>query len=78
MQDAGGFPLGIVPDAKYEDGSVLLEPGQTFVLYTDGITEADGPNQDQFGIDGIEASVSDCSGEPGRIVESIMSSQRVH
>ncbi len=35
--------LGIEPDAPYESASVTLQPGDTFILYTDGITEATTP-----------------------------------
>src|SRR5207248_614262 len=35
-----GLPLGIQPETQYEDTPVHLEPGDTLVLVTDGITEA--------------------------------------
>lgn len=46
---AGGIPLGIDPEAAYEDIGITLEPGDLLVIYTDGITEAMRP-----GIDGLE------------------------
>ena len=33
-------PLGIFFDARYSDGRVTMKPGETMVLYTDGLTEA--------------------------------------
>jgi serine phosphatase RsbU (regulator of sigma subunit) len=35
-----GMPLGLMPEATYTAGNAKLEPGDTLVLYTDGITEA--------------------------------------
>ncbi len=35
-----GIPLAVDPDATYTIGRVQLEPGDMFVLYTDGVTEA--------------------------------------
>ena len=78
IDDAGAIPLGISEDVGYVDASVQLEPGQTLVLYTDGITEANGPGGNMFGVDGIERAVKDCTGEPGCIVESIVGSLRAH
>lgn len=33
-------PLGIYFDAHYTDGTIAMKPGDTMILYTDGITEA--------------------------------------
>jgi phosphoserine phosphatase RsbU/P len=37
---ASGLPLGIMPDYAYECAETVLEPGETVVLYTDGVTDA--------------------------------------
>ncbi|MEV5432887.1 SpoIIE family protein phosphatase [Streptomyces sp. NPDC052701] len=39
---AGGLPLGIDPDADYPTTRILLEPGETMVLCTDGLIETGG------------------------------------
>ncbi|MFC8829801.1 PP2C family protein-serine/threonine phosphatase [Streptomyces sp. NPDC057137] len=36
----GGQLIGALPDARVETVTVLLEPGDTLLLYTDGLTEA--------------------------------------
>jgi serine phosphatase RsbU (regulator of sigma subunit) len=35
-----GLPLGILPGASYEQGSVVIEPGELLALYSDGLPEA--------------------------------------
>jgi sigma-B regulation protein RsbU (phosphoserine phosphatase) len=35
-----GMALGIVDDVRYQTSRVSLNPGETLVLYTDGVTEA--------------------------------------
>jgi serine phosphatase RsbU (regulator of sigma subunit) len=37
-----GVGLGISPDASYEQGHIRLGPGDTFLLFTDGLVEAGG------------------------------------
>lgn len=37
--DAGGLPIGLMPDADYADGECQLEPGDKVVLYSDGVIE---------------------------------------
>jgi sigma-B regulation protein RsbU (phosphoserine phosphatase) len=47
--------LGIEADWKYETSALTVSPGETLFLYTDGISEADGPDGRQFTKRGIEA-----------------------
>ncbi len=46
----GSFPVGLVPQAEYFTAAVKLEPGDTLVLFSDGVTEAMDPKEDFFGI----------------------------
>src|SRR6266403_1400352 len=46
----GSFPVGLVPHAEYFTAAVKLEPGDTVVLFSDGVTEAMDPKEDFFGI----------------------------
>ncbi len=46
--DAGGFPLGVFPVATYEMGTTYLRAGDVVVFYTDGLTEAENGNGEEF------------------------------
>jgi serine phosphatase RsbU (regulator of sigma subunit) len=46
----GSFPVGLVPEAEYSTARVKLEPGDTLVLFSDGVTEAMDPQEDLFGM----------------------------
>jgi serine phosphatase RsbU (regulator of sigma subunit) len=46
----GSFPVGLVPEAEYCTATVKLEPGDTLVLFSDGVTEAMDPKEEFFGI----------------------------
>jgi phosphoserine phosphatase RsbU/P len=48
---SGGFPLGIIPTAEFEQGEVELKPGESIVIYSDGVSEANNLNGDEFGLD---------------------------
>jgi phosphoserine phosphatase RsbU/P len=45
----GSFPVGMMPEATYPAARVQLEPEDTLVLYSDGVTEAMNPGQQLFG-----------------------------
>jgi len=47
----GGPVLGILPVARYQAASVQLERGDVVVMFSDGITEAQSPTQEEYGED---------------------------
>jgi sigma-B regulation protein RsbU (phosphoserine phosphatase) len=47
--DVAGFPLGALADSQYELGSVLLDVGDTLVVFTDGVIKAENRWREQFG-----------------------------
>jgi sigma-B regulation protein RsbU (phosphoserine phosphatase) len=46
----GSFPVGLVPEAEYTAVCLKLEPGDTLVLFSDGVTEAMDPNDELYGV----------------------------
>ncbi len=46
----GSYPVGLVPEAEYTAVSLKLEPGDTLVLFSDGVTEAMDPGEELFGV----------------------------
>jgi serine phosphatase RsbU (regulator of sigma subunit) len=49
MLEGGGPVLGILPAAPYGELRERLGPGDMLVLYSDGVTEANNANFDEFG-----------------------------
>ncbi len=47
--ERGGLPLGMFRDTRYYEYYLAIEPGQTLVLYTDGVTEAENPEGEEYG-----------------------------
>ena len=46
---AGGIPIGLLDDALYGEGKVELKAGDLLALYTDGVIEAPGAGEEEFG-----------------------------
>jgi sigma-B regulation protein RsbU (phosphoserine phosphatase) len=46
----GSYPVGLVPEAEYTAACLKLEPGDTLVLFSDGVTEAMDPDEQLFGV----------------------------
>ena len=54
-----GIALGVVPNATFVEQSLIAEPGDVLVLYTDGLTEALNSANDEFGLERLGRCVLD-------------------
>ncbi|MFZ1873997.1 MAG: SpoIIE family protein phosphatase [Chania sp.] len=45
----GGMPVGLFPDAEYQDSDFTLDVGDRLYLYSDGITECESDLQELYG-----------------------------
>jgi sigma-B regulation protein RsbU (phosphoserine phosphatase) len=71
--EAGGPPVGLFRPSRYEQDEVQLQPGDLLVLYTDGVSEAENPAQDEWGEDALVRSARDCIDlPPVRMIAHIM------
>ena len=46
---ANGMALGVLADAGFETGELVLEPGDRLFLFTDGVTEAFNADEQEYG-----------------------------
>ena len=56
--ETGGTLIGAFPQALFELGEVRLRPGDTLVLYSDGVSEAANAEGEEFGEERITTAVS--------------------
>ena len=47
----GGVALGVAPGLSYSTAHAKLDRGDTLVMYTDGVSEAENAAQEEFGMD---------------------------
>lgn len=58
----GGMLIGALPEVEFADAHATLFPGDTLLLYTDGLTEARiGPERELYGEEALHAFVADRS-----------------
>jgi phosphoserine phosphatase RsbU/P len=50
LNTCSGYPLGLL-DHEYEERSIRFDAGSMLLFYTDGITEAENPLGEEFGIE---------------------------
>lgn len=74
--ETGGLPIGIVEDGAYEEETLHLRAGDKLIVFSDGITEAETKDGDQFGEDRLREclqSLREASAEESmeRILEDV-------
>ena len=54
---ATGMPLSLMPSMSYEQKEITLEPGDSVLLYSDGLVEAHDPRREMFGFPRLQGLV---------------------
>ncbi|MDQ0582721.1 PP2C family protein-serine/threonine phosphatase [Streptomyces rishiriensis] len=67
----GGLLIGVLPDARFVDATTVLAPGDTLLLYTDGLTEA-RTGEDRGSLYGDEALRAFAAGHAGRSPQAVI------
>ncbi|MDX9911821.1 MAG: PP2C family protein-serine/threonine phosphatase [Phycisphaerales bacterium] len=69
----GTLPMGIMPElgSRHAGGEFQLEPGDTLVLFTDGLIEEFNDRGEMFGLDGLDAALADCDCSPDAVVDRV-------
>jgi len=55
---SSGLPLGILGTATYTQSSARLDPGDLLLLFTDGLTEAEDSDEEEFGVERLRTVVA--------------------
>ena len=67
--NVGGMPLGLLPEADFDEVRLPLTPGDIVVFASDGIHEAMNKDQEEFGIERLKAILAAVNPEdPGYTV----------
>ncbi len=72
--DVSGLAIGVIPDAMFSEVALKLEPGDSLITYSDGVTEArGGPSGSEFyGQERLVTTLSGYAGVPAEAVAQRM------
>jgi sigma-B regulation protein RsbU (phosphoserine phosphatase) len=75
-----GVPVGLLPDVRYEEKTLALEPGDAVVFASDGILESTDKNDDDFGQERLAAVVAELAarGNAQEIADGILRAADAH
>ena len=75
LLESGGCPIGLFPEVEFEEGSVRVDPGDLFAVYTDGITDALNMKDEDFGEARLQQVISQNRDRPSEdILDRILAS----
>jgi serine phosphatase RsbU (regulator of sigma subunit) len=64
---ATGMPLGLMPEMGYEEQETTLDPGESLLLYSDGLVEAHNPEREMFSSPRLQTLMLEHRGGPALI-----------
>lgn len=74
-----GLPLALFPGKPYSSSKFTLGPGELLFLYTDGVTEANSPDGDEFGFPRLKEFIGARVGKaPSEIEEELLKDLEDH
>jgi sigma-B regulation protein RsbU (phosphoserine phosphatase) len=62
LAQIGGMVVGLFEDASYEAGHIVLGPGDSLFMYTDGVTEATDPAGEEYATSRLATCLARCRG----------------
>jgi PAS domain S-box-containing protein len=71
LEGEASVPLGVLPFPTYEEVTARLEPGDTLLLYTDGLVERPGEHLDR-GLALLAGAVRDAPADPAGLLDHLL------
>jgi phosphoserine phosphatase RsbU/P len=73
-RSATGYPLGMFHSAQFTLHRISLEPGESLLLYTDGVNEARNAADEEYGLERLADLASRCASlSPDGLIENCLS-----
>jgi len=73
-----GPAVGMLPEIPFTAGTIVLAPGETLLVLTDGITESRAPNGLLFGDDATDALLSAPAASADDLLDRMLDAVHVH
>ncbi|ANM29851.1 hypothetical protein ABI59_10075 [Acidobacteria bacterium Mor1] len=67
----GGLPIGMFPDSEYDVRKLQLAPGDTLLLYTDGVLESTNKEGRAFGLERLRDVLASSGATPADVSGSL-------
>lgn len=69
LYTGGSFPVGLVPEAEFRASATNLLPGDTLIMFSDGVTEALDTSDELYGDERLQEAVAGLHKEPLELLQ---------
>ncbi|MEX2186274.1 MAG: PP2C family protein-serine/threonine phosphatase, partial [Pirellulales bacterium] len=73
LDAAGGLPLGVSAEVRYDEAVEMLRTGDQIMFYTDGITEMHNGRGELFGARRLDDVLAGCKQEASALLDRVLS-----
>jgi serine phosphatase RsbU (regulator of sigma subunit)/transcriptional regulator with GAF, ATPase, and Fis domain len=74
-----GIALGVLEYVQYQEHEITLQPGESVLMFTDGLTDALNVHQQEFGLARVQAAVAHAHALPAReIMQAVVGAVEEH
>jgi phosphoserine phosphatase RsbU/P len=77
-EESVGIPIGVLEDYPFDVLSRTIQPGETVLFYTDGVSEAMNPAGDLYGEKRVREFLRKSRGTPAEIGKALLADVRSH
>jgi len=77
-EEVVGLPLGVADGISFDVTKRTLQPGETVVIYTDGVSEAMNHNSDLYGTDRLRDMITKNAPQPSALGKLILADVKKH
>lgn len=77
-EDPIGLPIGVMEDFPYEVETRVIQPGETIVLFTDGVDEAMDPDGNLYTLERMREFVTGNTRIPEKLGKALLADVRKH
>jgi len=67
-----GLPLGAIEESEFPQESLILQPGDCVLTYTDGVTEAENASEALYGAERLNAALSASEARPAALLNGLL------
>lgn len=78
-KNCGGLPLGMMDGMDYESAKITIQPGESLIMFTDGVDESMSKEGKRFELEGIIRVIKEAgNGSPKEIGEKLVAAVKAH
>jgi sigma-B regulation protein RsbU (phosphoserine phosphatase) len=77
-RDVAGYPLGVAAEVNYQAYPLVLEDGDSVIVFSDGVTEAKSKRDVEFRVEGIRSVIQSGPVAPAAVGERLVQAVKKH